>query len=101
MSNFMKIHLVGTDLIPAGRQVDKQTEIRTIGQTERRTGLTKLIFAFRNFVNTRKNLTFLAQATQQRADNVPAIKTDRRLCGLKGRNGLFHNVIRRSAYACK
>jgi len=54
----MKIHLLGTDLFPVGRQVDRQTERWLDGQTDRRRDLTKLIFAFRNFANTPKNLTF-------------------------------------------
>jgi hypothetical protein len=35
MSNFMKIHLLGTDLIPVGRQVDRQINRQKDGKTDR------------------------------------------------------------------
>jgi hypothetical protein len=60
MSNFMKIHLLGTHLVPAGRQIDRQKDGQTVG----RTGLMKLIFTFRNLRKRPKNLTFLSDATQ-------------------------------------
>jgi len=43
MSNFMKIRSVGAELLHACRQTDRQTDGRT--------GMTKLLVAFRNVVN--------------------------------------------------
>jgi len=43
----MKIHRMGAELFHADRATDRKMD----GQTN----MTKLIFAFRNFANTRKN----------------------------------------------
>jgi len=43
----MKIHRVGAELFNADRATDREMD----GQTD----ITKLIFAFRNFANTRQN----------------------------------------------
>jgi hypothetical protein len=45
--NFMKIHRVGAELFHADGATNREIE----GQTD----MTKLIFAFRNFANRRKN----------------------------------------------
>jgi len=54
----VKIHLLGTNMIPAGRLVDKQTERRTDGQADRRRDLTKLIFVFVILLTRLKILRF-------------------------------------------
>jgi len=46
----MKIRLVGAELLHSDGQTDRRKE----GWTDRRTDVTKLIFAFRNFAKTPK-----------------------------------------------
>jgi len=53
MSNFMNILPVGAELLQAKRRTD--------GRTDARKDMTKLIMAFRNFVNSRENFRSLSE----------------------------------------
>ena len=53
MSNVMKIRLLGAELLHADKRTDKQTEYRQWDD------VTKLIVAFRNFMNKSNNITLV------------------------------------------
>ena len=56
MSNFIKIRQMEADFFFAER--------KTHGQTDRRTDMTKPIFAFHGFANARKDVSILFSVTQ-------------------------------------
>jgi hypothetical protein len=56
ISNFMKICPIATELFQRNACKDRQTDGRTDRKTYRRTDMTKVIVAFRNFENALKNI---------------------------------------------